>query len=384
MRRPAGAKELTSIVTDLQRVYGQAGRLGFGGDVLAREKLEVVPSGIVTLDWELFRWGGPPLGRLLEISGRPGACKSLLGYYYLREAQRLWPDRWVAVLDTEGNLNWHGKQWMEFNGVDLARAVVGDWNRLEALWAATVKFVRSGRFSVILIDSLAHTKTLAADEKGQRGQVRGGDREYGAKEPVAASARVTQEAMKDIIGACYESRTLLVIINQMRANVNVRFGRQEDTPGGAAFHHGLHMQLELSQRGDVKEADGTVSARRIEAFLRKSKVCPAGRTTSQNHVVFPLDGRQVDQWAGWMSAARRYGVLGQRGGGWYEWGEASAQGPLKFREALQAAEQEEAFVHAVIAACQGMYGAAGSSGAGGVASGGERGGKDVPGGAGAT
>ena len=349
-RRHAGAKELDGIIADLRRTYGQEGRLGFGGEVLDKERLEVVPSGLVTLDWELFRWGGPPLGRLLEISGRPGACKSLLGYYYLREAQRLWPDRLVAVLDTEGNLNWHGQQWMEFNGVDMACVVVGDWNRLEAMWETVVKFVRSGRFSVVMVDSLANTKTLWADDADG-----GGKRGYGTKEPVAAHARVTQEAMKDVIPACMENRTLLIVVNQMRAKIGVLFGRREDTPGGAAFHHGLHMQLELSHRGDEKEDDGTVSSRRIEAYLRKSKVCPSAKTTSVNHLVFPLDGRPVDQWAAWMSTARRYGVLGQKGGGWYEWGGVSAQGPVAFREALQAAQQEASFVNAIVAACQSMY-----------------------------
>ena len=256
---------------------------GVRGEALLQED-RVIPTGIWSLDWALLQTGGIPVGRQVEMFGEPSSGKSLVLYRMVASAQRAFPDKYTAILDTEQSLqDRFGVMWMERQGVDLSKVSVFNATTAKEVFNICLHLVQSRAFSLIGVDSMAevYPDDMLVTEK------RDDLLDWGNIRPVAIDARAMTEFQKPIHKLCRMTDTTLVWINQLRDKIGGRTswgGDTYTTPGGYTFRYNQSVRLYLWTPGDVTETvAGTnykeVVGRRVSIKVVKSKIGPHGGQT---------------------------------------------------------------------------------------------------------
>jgi len=198
-----------------------------------------LPTGCLVLD--LVTGGGYPLGRLTQIYGPDAAGKTLLGLtacYSAIKAGGL-----GIFLDTErknsDTLRENIAQWLGVNVDELIKRQPDTLNTtLGAINTAIGLLADSGSPNCILWDSIAASCSREADEDKynifdlQKATSR-------LLEPRELSRWFKQRSFKNL----YTTTIALIVINQIRTNVGVRFGDNENPPGGWSLRHNSALIL---------------------------------------------------------------------------------------------------------------------------------------------
>jgi len=179
-------------------------------------KIKTVSTGSLSLDLALGR-GGMALGRVYEIYGPNSSGKSTLGVHVVIQAQRR--GMRCAYLDAEQAVD---PKLFENYGVDskkldLVQAYGGEPN-LDIL----EQLIRTGQYSVIVIDSVAALIPMAEAEADMD------------KEHMALQARLMSKALRKLTPQAAENETLLIFVNQLRMKLG-GYGNPETTTGGEAL-----------------------------------------------------------------------------------------------------------------------------------------------------
>lgn len=140
-------------------------------DVLRKPTL--IPTAFEAFNTEVLRVGGFPLGRFVQVFGPEHSGKTSMCLHVAAMAQRLFPDKNVAWLDTEYKLD---RDWAETQGVDLKRMFIHSTGIAEEAFGWTNDVVRNGNISVLIVDSLGNIAPNMAygdaqwtlDSKGDR------------------------------------------------------------------------------------------------------------------------------------------------------------------------------------------------------------------------
>jgi len=267
--------------------------LGDFGVVAGLEEAEkyprVVPTTFAVMDFDLLKLGGLPYGKVVEIYGEPGTCKSMWGYQILGAAQKQ-DKRMVALVDTEYAIqskdDWN---WVKQNGVDIdaKRFRVVQDNSAETTFNQLLTLAESGLFSVIMIDSLGNMEP----EDNMSGTRFETDKKTGkvkSNRP-GTMASVTTTAIHRLQKALRNNHTLLLVINQVRDNMNPYSNEKWSTPGGRSFKHSRSVAIELVKLPDIK-VGGNVEGHKIKAKVKRSRQCPPGETDDGTHLEFYLSG----------------------------------------------------------------------------------------------
>lgn len=199
---------------------------------------EFLPSGLEVLDRYVLG-GGWPVKRVVELFSDPGAGKTSLCFSAMASAQRAGG---VAILiETE-------------NALQVARATIFGVN-LDDVYLSepasieeVVEAMREGLSHIpkgsgpnfLGWDSLAMSSLAATNEKGM-----------GAKS-MGRRAAIMSEQLSPIARACRESRTAMMIVNQVRSKIGVVFGNPTTTPGGETHKFVSSVRLQLWAGKQVK------------------------------------------------------------------------------------------------------------------------------------
>lgn len=247
--------------------------------------------------------------------------KSALAQRIISMAQHAYPDRFVGLIDSEATFM---RDWMTQNGVDCDMLQYKQTNTQEDAFKLTTNWVETGKFSVVVIDSLANlmpSKMLSNEwysVNTKTGEVE-------SSFAVGLFSKLTTDFCKKICMPASKHKTLVVIVNQVRADIGgfARPGMPPplSTPGGHAFGHDLSIKLVLTKVSDIiapnsKEVIGFTT----RAALRKSKVGVSNGTTDDtSHLAFYFeDGIGKTEVYGTLDMAIRKGVI-IKGGAWYNW-----------------------------------------------------------------
>lgn len=250
-------RALDVALAQIEKSFGKEAIMKLG-DRASRMKIEVIPTGALSLDLALGV-GGLPRGRVMEIYGPESSGKTTLMLHVIAEAQK--KGGLAAFIDAEHALDplYAGKI-----GVDIDNLLISQPDSGEQALEITEKLVRSGAIDIIVIDSVA-ALVPKAEIEGEMGDAH-----------VGLQARLMSQALRKLTSIVSSTKTSVIFINQLRHKIGVMFGSPETTPGGLALKFYASVRMDIRKIETIKQGD-VVTGARIRVKVVKNKVAPPYR-----------------------------------------------------------------------------------------------------------
>jgi len=221
---------------------------------------EVISTGALPLDIALGV-GGLPKGRIVEIFGPESSGKTTFCYELMAQAQK--SGGLAAFIDTEHSMD---PVYAASIGVDTAELIVSQPDGAEEALEIADTLIRSGAFSVVVIDSVA-ALVPKAELEGEMGDA-----------IVGLQARLMGQALRKLRGTVREHNTILVFTNQLRHKIgNTGYGPSETTPGGRALPFFSSVRLDIRRIETLKQGTDAYG-NKVRFKVVKNKVAPPFKT----------------------------------------------------------------------------------------------------------
>ncbi len=246
-------KLLEQVLADLEKQYGKGAIMKMGDKFY--QKIDVIPTGCFTLD-NALGIGGVPKGRIIEIYGPESSGKTTVTLHIIAEAQKM--GGLAAFIDAEHALD---PVYASKIGVDVENLYLSQPDTGEQALDITESLVRSGAFSIIVIDSVA-ALTPKAEIEGEMGE-----------SFIGLQARLMSQALRKLTGIINKSNTCVIFINQLREKVGVLFGSPEVTTGGKALKFYASIRIDI-RKADVIKAGENIIGNKTKAKVVKNKMSP--------------------------------------------------------------------------------------------------------------
>jgi len=307
--------ELSKILSGINKHLGD----GLVTILGAREKLEVetIPTGSLILDFALGV-GGFPQGRILELYGLEASGKTSIALFCIAATQKQFPDKFCGIIDVEHSLD---PLLAQKYGVDLSSLAIAQPDYGEQALQVMEDMVLTGKFSVIVLDSVAALTPKAELEGSMEDQQMG------------LQARLMGKALRKLAGIASQSKTTLIFINQVREQLGT-YGSPKITPAGKALKFYSSIRLD-TRRGDyIKIKDDTIG-HVLKFKVTKNKVATPYKTGEFNLIY----GKGIDSLLEAVEIAITTGLI-TRAGAWYTYNTLSgeehrAQGKVGMQTLLQ-------------------------------------------------
>ncbi len=248
-------KNLDLAIQAIAKQFGE-GSIMTLGDADAKMKVDVIPTGCITIDRALG-CGGFPRGRIVEVYGPESSGKTTLTLTVIAEAQRL--GGVAAFIDAEHALD---TAYARKLGVKVEELLISQPDSGEEALTIAEMLLKSNALDVIVIDSVA-ALVPRAELEGNMGDA-----------TVGAQARLMSQAMRKLTGVISRAKTICIFTNQIREKIGVMFGSPETTTGGKALKFYASMRVDVRRIGAIKASDGTVIGNRTKLKVVKNKVAP--------------------------------------------------------------------------------------------------------------
>lgn len=306
------AKAMAAAMKGFKKKYGDSVISGEKSKEELRDflmKVDVIPTGSLSLDSALGVWGFPR-GRVVELYGTEHSGKTSIALQCIGMAQKMGGT--AVFIDVEHALD---PLFAMKNGADYSKMIhvkpkSGDdaMNNLD-YWLKANLEADEPLVDVIVIDSVAALVT--------EGQIK---KDIGGVD-VAVGARLLSQTMRKITP--FLGKTVVIFINQIREKVGVMFGETETTPGGKAlkFYSSIRCAVSKKEALYLME-DGTVEGfkdsskkrlrevgRRVVVKITKNKVAPKGFKAMFDYV----EGSGIDRVREIASLALDFGIVEQQG-----------------------------------------------------------------------
>jgi len=222
------------------------------------EKVEVIPTGSITLDLALGI-NGYPKGRVVEIYGPESSGKTTLAIHAIAEVQK--QGGIAAFIDAEHAFDQFYAQNL---GVDIANLLISQPDNGEQALEIADNLIRSGAIDLIVIDSVA-ALTPKAEIEGEMG-----DSQMGLQ------ARLMSKALRKLTGSINKAGCCCIFINQLRDKIGVMFGNPETTTGGNALKFYSSVRIDIRRATQIKDGEEIVG-NRVKVKVVKNKMAPPFR-----------------------------------------------------------------------------------------------------------
>lgn len=295
-------RALKAFEERFQKKYG-AGALIKAPEVVP---YEVISTGSLALDYATGV-GGLVEGRLHEYWGADAIGKSTMAILALAEAQRKHPGKVVGYIDVEQKLD---MAWVRDHGVDMSRCYIVQPEIAEDT-ADILRDMLLPEFAMIVLDSIGAMLPEAEKQKDADEKV------------IAQQARVVTRMVKMAAPAANRSRSVVLFINQLRANVT-GMGKATTTGGGFALKHVTTMKMEFKRTSTPvftlgKTDDKTTVGHELAVKVERNNVAPPGKSAFINlfnqttEQYGPIGVDKVDEA---VTLGLKLGVI-PREGAWY-------------------------------------------------------------------
>ncbi len=303
-------KTLEQVMLDIEKQFGKGAVMKLGEH--AHQKIDVIPSGSISLDIALGI-GGYPKGRIIEIYGPESSGKTTFALHAIAQAQQ--KGGRAAFIDAEHALD---PQYAAKIGVNINELLLSQPDNGEQALEICEALVRSGAISVIVIDSVA-ALVPQAEIEGEMGDSH-----------VGLQARLMSQALRKLSGVINKTNTVCIFINQLREKVGVMFGNPETTPGGRALKFYASVRLEI-RRGEQLKLGTDIIGNKTNIKVVKNKMAPPFKTCS----VDIMYGEGVSFTGELVDLGTEAGVI-EKSGAWYSYnGEKIGQGKENTKEWLK-------------------------------------------------
>lgn len=233
--------QLDEVLVKLKKRFGAA--IAQGDEIKSLE-LERVSTGSLALDIETG--GGLPYGRIVEFYGLESCGKSTLAMKVAASVQKA--GKPVVWIDAEGAFD---GEWAKLLGVDLGKLTVAKPQTGEEAGDILVSVVQSGVCGLVVLDSVGALMPALEQEKSMVDE----------PEKVGGIAMLMTRLMKRTTSSLntYDedskwNNCLVLLLNQIREDLKVKYGNPEKAPGGHAIQHGCSIIVRL-RRGDWIESE---------------------------------------------------------------------------------------------------------------------------------
>lgn len=304
-------KRLEAAISSITKSYGEGAIMRLGDAVGAR-KIDVIPTGALSVDLALGV-GGFPRGRVVEIYGPESSGKTTLMLHVIANAQKMGGT--AAFIDVEHALD---PGYAKKLGVDLDSLLVSQPDSGEEALTICETLARSAAVDVVVVDSVA-ALVPKAELEGDMGMA-----------TMGMQARLMSQALRKLTAILGKSKTLCLFTNQIREKVGVMFGSPETTPGGKALKFYASVRVDIRRKEQLKDAAGVVYGNHARIKVVKNKVAPP--FTEAEFDIFYNQG--INKEGCILDAGLSHGVLTKRGA-WIQFdGDLVGQGRDAARNAL--------------------------------------------------
>jgi len=231
------------------------------------EEVEVIPSGLF-ID-KLTGIGGIPRGVITEIFGDEGIGKSSVCLQLIANAQKGGLKCLFADVEWSYSAPYAKSLGVDNSKVGLIRERIAE-NVLDQIEEA----VESGKWDLVILDSIGGILPRAEAEKGAEGKTIGGQ------------AGLIAKFCRKIVPLLQINNVALVVINH--AFIDVMSGKLL-TSGGKklAYHKSLSIRLKQKQGVSVKQGDRKVG-KVVIGEIRKNKLAPTEGLELDGTLVFGI------------------------------------------------------------------------------------------------
>src|SRR3989338_3104951 len=222
-------------VEQIQKQFGQGSIMKLGDK--ARQKVDVIPSGILPLDVALGV-GGIPKGRIIEIFGPEASGKTTLSLNFIAQVQK--EGGIAAFVDAEHALD---PAWANILGVDTDNLLISQPDTGEQALEITEALIRSGGVDLVVVDSVA-ALVPRSEIEGEMGDSQ-----------IGVQASLMSQALRKLTSVVSKSKTTIIFTNQIRHKIGVMFGNPETTPGGLALKFYSSIRMDIRKIETLKKGD---------------------------------------------------------------------------------------------------------------------------------
>lgn len=238
-------------------------------------------------------------GVMIELVGKKSSGKSTLALDLIAQAQR--QDKLCVYADFERSLD---PSYAAKLGVDISQLVRIRPESAEQGLEVIEEVIKAGA-GIVVVDSLAMMVPRAEWDKS-----------YDDSQKVAANAGLITRFVNRVNMLADSHNTLVVLINQVRANLNPMARAETKHYGGFALEHAVRMIIEVSRIAN-KETFTTV-----QAVTSKNKLGGAERLKAEFQIEY---GKGIRADLDIIDCAIAADIIQQRGP-WLNFGELKAQG----------------------------------------------------------
>lgn len=256
-------------------------------------------------------YGGIPIGKMVEFSGRENSGKTTSALDIAKNAQEIINreevDRKIVYIDAEHTLD---LEWARNLGVDTEELVLmrPQSQSAEEILQIIIDLVKTGEVFLVILDSLPMlvSEQLLNEDLGEQ--------EYGG------IAAVATRFCRNITGALNSNNTTLIIINQMRDDFSNPYNIYH-TPGGKALKHNFAVRVYFKRGRYLDENYNELSnsqaenpvGNKVDMRLVKTKICRPDRRTSFYTLHYK---KGMDAFYDTIDMAVELGLL-TKNGAWY-------------------------------------------------------------------
>lgn len=231
-------------------------------------KLELLPTGSTLLDCALG--GGYPLGRVINIVGDKSTAKTLLAIEACANFASRYSSGDIYYCETEAAFD---MGYAEVLGMPIDRVnFVDEVSTVEDFFESLSKLLEGrspSKPGLLILDSF---DALSDRAEAARGIDEGS---YGAQK-----AKKMSELFRRLTKKIEQHRVLLIIVSQIRDNINATFGKRYTRSGGRALDFYASQIIYLAHiktiRRTISKIDRAVGVV-IKAKVEKNKVGPPFR-----------------------------------------------------------------------------------------------------------